>query len=79
MYSVGGKIKFKTTFFRWSLGLYTDSYIFVKEKVAITEQRIDTATLKANRTVKNIAFIYCTPFSQKEIAPYLIKLLLLIL
>ena len=62
-YNVNSQIKFKTTTLKSSLCDYSDAYIFVKGKIAITGARADAVARQADETDKDLAFKNCAPFT----------------
>ena len=62
-YNVNSKIKFKTTMLKSSLCDYSDAYIFVKGKIAITGEGADALDRQADERDKGVAFKNCAPFT----------------
>ena len=62
-YNVNSQIKFKTTMLKSSLCDYSDAYIIVKGKIAITGAGADTAARQADERDKGVAFKNCAPFT----------------
>ena len=60
-YNVNSQIKFKTTMLKSSLCDYSDAYILVKGKIAITGRGADTASRQADERDKGVAFKNCAP------------------
>ena len=61
-YDVGSQIRFKTTMLKSSLCDYSDAYIHVKRKIAITGAGDDAAAREADERNKGVAFKICAPF-----------------
>ena len=61
-YKVNSQIKFKTTMLKSSLCDYSDAYILVKGKIAITGRGADAAARQADERDKGVAFKNCAPF-----------------
>ena len=62
-YNLNSQIKFKTTMLKSSLCDYSDAYILVKEKIAITAVGDDPADKKEDERDKGVAFKNCAPFT----------------
>ena len=62
-YNVNSQINFKTTILRFRLYDYTDAYILVKGKIAITGAGDDSAARQADERDKGVAFKSCAPFT----------------
>ena len=62
-YNVNSQIKFKTTMLKSSLCDYSDAYILVKEKIAITGAGDDAIDRQADERDKGVAFKNCAPFT----------------
>ena len=61
-YNANGQIKFKITMLKSSLCDYSDAYILVKGKIAITGAGADAAARQADQRDKGVAFKNCAPF-----------------
>ena len=62
MYNTNGDIKFKTTVLKSSLCDYSDAYIFVKGRIAITGGGADVAAKQADERNKGLIYKICAPF-----------------
>ena len=62
-YNVNSQIKFKTTMLKSSLCDYSDAYILVKGKIAITGAGDDAVDRQADERDKGVAFKNCAPFT----------------
>ena len=63
-YNVNSQIKFKTTMLKSSFCdlAYSDAYILVKGKIAITGEGDDVAARQADERDKGVEFKICAPF-----------------
>ena len=61
-YNTNGQINFKITMLKSSLCDYSDAYILVKGKIAITGAGADAAARQADQRDKGVAFKNCAPF-----------------
>ena len=57
------QIRFKTTMLKSSLCDYSDAYILVKGKIAITRAGADAVARQADERDKGVAFKNCAPFT----------------
>ena len=55
------KIRFKTSIIRWSLCVYSDSYILVKETIIFPNMAASSAAV--NNTNKKVIFKICATFT----------------
>ena len=62
-YDVNSQIKFKTTMLKSSLCDYSDAFILVKGKIAITGAGAHAAARQADERAKGVAFKNCAPFT----------------
>ena len=62
-YNVNSQIKFKTTMLKSSLCDYSDAYILIMGKIAITGRRADVAARQADEREKGVAFKNRAPFT----------------
>ena len=62
-YNVNSQIKFKTTMLKSSLCDYSDAYILVKGKIAITGVGADAGARQTDERNKGVAFTNCAPFT----------------
>ena len=62
-YNVNSQIKFKTTMLKSSLCDYSDAYIFVKGKIAITGAGDDDVARQADERDKGVTFKNFAPFT----------------
>ena len=62
-YNVNSQIKFKTTMLKSSLCDYSDAYILIMGKIAITGRSADVAARQADEREKGVAFKNCAPFT----------------
>ena len=63
-YNVNSQIKFKTAMLRSGLRDYSDAYILVDGKIAITGAGDDAAARQADERDKGVAFKNCAPFTK---------------
>ena len=61
-YNINSQNKFKTTMIRSSLCDYSDAYILVKGKIAITGEGADVEARQADGRDKSVAFKNCATF-----------------
>ena len=61
-FNVNSQIKFRTTMLKSSLCDYSDAYILVKGKIAITGKGADAAAIQADERDKGVSFKNCVPF-----------------
>ena len=61
-YNTNSNIRFKTTMLKSNLCDYSDPYILVKEKIAISGEGADAAARKADKRNKGIIFKNCASF-----------------
>ena len=62
-YNVNSQIKFKMTMLKSSLCGYSEAYILIKGKIAITGAGDDAAARQADERDKGVAFKNCAPFT----------------
>ena len=62
-YNVNSQIKFKSTMLNSSLCDYSDAYILVKGKIAITGAGDNAVARQADERDKGVAFKNCAPFT----------------
>ena len=62
-YNENSQLKFKTTMLKSRLCDYSDAYIFVKGKIAITKAGDDAAARQVDERDKGVAFKNCAPFT----------------
>ena len=62
-YNANSQIKFKTTMLKSILCDYSDAYILVKGRIAITGAGVDVAARQADERDKHVAFKNCAPFT----------------
>ena len=62
-YNVNSQIKFKSTMLNSSLCDYSDAYILVKGKIAITGAGDNAVSRQADERDKGVAFKNCAPFT----------------
>ena len=61
-YNVNSDIRFKTIMLKSSLCDYSDAYILVKERIAITVEGADDAAKRLDERNKGVTFKNCAPF-----------------
>ena len=62
-YNANSQIKLKTTMLKSSLCDYSDAYIFVKGKIAITGEGDNALARQADERDKGVTFKNCAPFN----------------
>ena len=62
-YNVNSQIKFKTTMLKSGLCDYSDAYVLVEGKIAITGEGAYTTARQADERDKGVAFKNCAPFT----------------
>ena len=62
-YNANSQIKLKTTMLKCSLCDYSDTYIFVKGKIAITGEGDNALARQADERDKGVTFKNCAPFN----------------
>ena len=62
-YNANSQIKLKTTMLKSSLCDYSDTYIFVKGKIAITGEGDNALARQADERDKGVTFKNCAPFN----------------
>ena len=61
-YNVNSDIRFKTAMLKFSVCDYSDAYILVKGRIAITGEGADDAARQVDEVDKGVIFKSCAPF-----------------